>query len=477
MKKELLIALVSSLVDEAISEHSGSSPRSKRGPKGFSGKDFSFEESESEISNILFNYIESKKSELKLKFSDLSESDLLEIRGEKGSRGLPGKGFNLKDVHDELVNDLSLLLESKKDEFKLKFSDLSESDLSEIKGEKGSRGLPGKNGKDFNLEESRSEIIKDIASVFELERDSLQLKLEDLSEDDLLKIKGPRGQKGKQGKDFNLEENRDNIIKDIISVFNSEKDGLKLKFDDLSEDEKDNLKLKFDDLSEDNLDKIRGPRGQKGKQGKSFCFEESEGSIIGAIDNLLSLKKDELKLKFSDLSKDDVHGLRLKFEDLSDENIDNIRGPRGQKGKQGKVGLKGDDGQVGKDGFDGKDGKSIMGKPGLPGVNGQAGKSGINGLDAPQIIDVEVNQIRDDEFTLVFYFNDSTKIETGIIKIPSNEKIYTSMMGGGSDHHSGFYFIDTNDVITVRKNKQSITHGEIELKGELAIKGEYVLIG
>jgi len=43
------------------------------------------------------------------------------------------------------------------------------------------------------------------------------------------------------------------------------------------------------------------------------------------------------------------------------------------------------------------------------------------------------------------------------------------------DYHSGCYFIDTDEVVVIKEGRQSITYGELELKGEIVIKGQLII--
>lgn len=85
-------------------------------------------------------------------------------------------------------------------------------------------------------------------------------------------------------------------------------------------DASENLKLKFADLSADEIAAIRGP---KGADGRSFIFEENKDAIEGIIRDSIDRISDRLKLRLSD---------------LDEEEIEQLRGPRGRDGRNGRDG-------------------------------------------------------------------------------------------------------------------------------------------
>jgi hypothetical protein len=64
------------------------------------------------------------------------------------------------------------------------------------------------------------------------------------------------------------------------------------------------------------------------------------------------------------------------FDNLTDAQKEELRGPAGAAGKDGKDGVDGQDGAPGRDGVDGQDGA-----PGKDGVDGAPGKDGVDGKD------------------------------------------------------------------------------------------------
>jgi len=86
----------------------------------------------------------------------------------------------------------------------------------------------------------------------------------------------------------------------------------------------------------------RGPRGHTGPKGRDFSLEESLPVISNSIQQHLNTIKEELKLRFSDLTEEDRQLLKLNFSELSPEEKEELVGPRGYKGDKGE---KGDNGK------------------------------------------------------------------------------------------------------------------------------------
>ena len=176
---------------------------------------------------------------------------------------------------------------------------------------------------------------------------------------DTSQFKGPRGQKGRPGKSFVFENHEDEIKTQLLSYVDSIRDQLTLTFDKLSEDEKESIRLTFDKLSEEERESIRGPRGPRGKPGNDGRTPE-----LGDYADFL---RDEIREVFIS-SRDN---LRLKLEDLSEDEIQDLRGPRGPRGQKGKPGS---------DGIDGQDGASF---------SFDENKERINGLISEFIVSIK----------------------------------------------------------------------------------------
>lgn len=278
-------------------------------------------------------------------------------------------------------------------------------------------------------------------------------------------IRGPRGQRGvtgHDGKDFNFSEHAETIrawakeaalkfedfTQEQINALRGPKgrDGVDGK--SFSPEEhgglilaaceeavaisSESLKLKFSDLSEEDISKIRGPRGRDGRDGKdgtSFQFEEHRAFFEGLKPKFSDLSTEEverLRLHFQDLTVEEKNSLKLKFSDLTEEDRTAIRGARGARGQRGRDGNDGRDGKDGLRGLDGRNGKSIVGRAGRDGVDGRDGQEGI---DAPHITDIRIESISLDEVEFVFEFSDGTTITSNAIKLPRSNNVYVS--GGG----------------------------------------------
>lgn len=279
------------------------------------------------------------------------------------------------------------------------------------RGPKGLRGMDGADGppgKDFIFaehEESLRLLAKEVS-----------LKFSELAPEELEQLKGEKGRDGKDGKSFLFDDHKGEISSLIENEIISRRSELKLSFSDLSEEE---------------VSLLRGPRGQRGSQGKGFVFEEHKeyfDSLKMKFSDLTDEERESLKLRFSSLTDEERESLKLKFSDLSEEDMSSLRGPRGQRGKTGATGergLQGLEGPRGPRGEIGPQGLSIQGPQGKSGLNG------VDGKDAPQIVDIVADQTSKTEFKLEFLFDDNTKITTGPVEMPvaKSETVYVT--GGG----------------------------------------------
>lgn len=271
LNAEEILSLIEVLLDEKISSipikegKRGIRGRAgldgKNGKDGKDGKDFVFSESKKEILNLILENKESFKGPK----GDRGE------RGPKGQKGSPGKdgldgldgkSFEWDDYKEEIFNKIN--------EYRLKFSDLTEKEKEELKGERGPRGfkgVSGKDGKDFIWEEHEHKIFS------EIEKNSLTF--EKLTEEQKQELRGPRGLRGQRGKsgidgkngidgkDFIWEEHQDKIS-NLVEKF-------RLKFDELTDDQKKEIRGE------------RGPRGQRGRQGiQGEKGEKGDTGLTGA---------------------------------------------------------------------------------------------------------------------------------------------------------------------------------------------------
>ena len=241
---------------------------------------------------------------------DEAVSKLVIPQGEKGPRGLKGKDgndFNLLD-HEETLK--KFVIEN------IPEIELTEEQMASLKGEPGQNGIDGKDGrdgKDFDLEACRVQVSEIINGHINTLLPDLKLKFNDLTEEEKDALRGPRGQRGKPGKDFDLAEAKETIESAVADSVMALAPDLKLKFNDLTEEDKSSLKLKFSDLTDDERHSLKGSRGQRGKQGI-----QGERGIQGDVGQI---------------------------------------GPQGKIGPIGPMGLPGIQGLTGPRGMDGKDGK------------------------------------------------------------------------------------------------------------------------
>lgn len=335
-------------------------------------------------------------------------NDLSAVKPLRGRQGPPGKDFDI-DEHKETLRAWAK-------EFALKFEHYTAEQIELLKGPKGESGRDGRDGRDgknFSLEENK-DYLESLAKNF-------ALKFEDFTSDQIEKLRGPQGA---PGKDFDWIEHQANIInicKEIVEC------------------SKDELTLKFENLTEEQISSIRGPKGRDGRDGrdgKDFVFEEHLEFFNNLKLKFSELSPDDvekLKLQFSHLTEDEKNSLKLKFSDLSEEDKMLLRGPRGQRGKTGEQG----DSIQGPRGEKGEKGDSIRGLPGprgFSGINGRDGRDGKDGADAPIISDIRAEQTKD-EVEFVFEFSDGSEIRTDPIKLPRPNSYIAG--GGVSSSSSG----------------------------------------
>lgn len=283
------------------------------------------------------------------------------------------------------------------------------------RGYKGPQGPRGDTGQGFDVS-ANLDLIKNLVT-------ESALKFSDLSEEEVEKITGPRGSRGLQGpvgKNFIFAEHEEHIDILIREEVERLKTSLKLTFDDLSDKEKESLSGK------------RGPRGQRGPKGQDFVFEDHKeffNSLRLRFSDLSDEEVDSLKLKFNSLTNEEREAISLKFSSLTDEEVAKIRGPRGPKGQKGRTGDLGESGEKGLQGLVGP--RGIKGLPGLPGpigVKGLQGFQGAPGEDAPLIIDIKAEQ-DDDRFKFEFTFSNGVTLFTDWIDIPQRDNHF--IVGGG----------------------------------------------
>jgi len=450
LKNEVIIALIASLVEEQTNLCFSSSEfkqglRGIRGPRGFDGTDFDFEEYKGRINSLVTDHIESIKNSLKLKYCDLNEFELKALRGEDGD------GFDFDESKEKITKIIADHIEIISESLKLKFSDLSGDEIGLLRGPKG------RDGDGFDFDESKEKITKIISDHIEIISESLKLKFSDLSGDEIGLLRGPKGRDGrdglegphgKDGKDFVFAETQGEISTLVSNYINEIKSDFKLKISDLNEEE---------------LLAIRGPRGQRGKQGRDFSIEENADTINALIIAHITTVKEDLKLKFSELSEEERESLKLKFQDLTEEDRYSLKGPRGQRGRQGRDGkdITPEDVQTvvekNKDLLKGERGP--LGPRGIPGISGSNGFSvqGPKGDSAPIITGIRVEETVYDELSLEFDFSDGHTLITNKVQMPtkkliSHSTIYTGSGGGGSTTPTSTYEVKNVASYTIQNS-------------------------
>ena len=202
------------------------------------------------------------KEDLSLKFESLTSENLDDIRGprgHKGKEGRAGQGFDFSQNEKEIIAIITGYITQNKRDFSLGYSDLSDNQKNELRGDKGLPGKRGKKGKDFDFDGAKEDISLILGAHIDSRKEEFKLKFEDLSLDNLEDIRGHRGAKGRDGRDgsdgqdFDFEESKD-VIRNIIQAYVDKK--------------KEDYKLSFSDLSEDEKESLRGMRGYKGQKGR-----------------------------------------------------------------------------------------------------------------------------------------------------------------------------------------------------------------
>ncbi len=279
-------------------------------------------------------------------------------------------------------------------------------------------------------------------------------------------LPGSRGKDGRDGKDFDFSENSADIKKQIC-------DEVKASYEE--------LKLKFADLSADDIAQLRGPAGRDGKDGVDgqFNFEDHSSTITQIIESIVEENYDRLRLKFSDLSADDIgqlrgprgrdgndgrdfnfdehreffNSLRLKFSDLSDEERDSLKLRFSNLSEEEKSSLKlrfkdltqddlalirgprgsrGQRGSPGKDGDNGKMGpRGLPGLAGISGLTGARGRDGLAGVDGKDAPHVVAIDIEETGDEIEFVFKFSDGSEFHTDRVKLPDTVVVQGGGGG----------------------------------------------
>ncbi len=347
--------------------------------------------------------------------------------------------------------------------------------LPVVPGARGPRGSTGPAGQDF--------VFADHEETIRAWAKEITLKFNDLTDDQIAALRGPQGRDGRDGQDgknFVFSEHEE-----AIREFSKE---FAVKFEDLSEDQikslrgprgrdgsdgadgrsfrfeenrneiegiirehvvglSEELRLKFSDLSADDIEQLRGPRGRDGHDGRHFVFDEHREYFDGLrlkFSDLSDAEKDSLKLQFSNLTEVEKNSLKLKFSDLTEEDLVTIKGPRGLRGQRGSAG---------RDGESIKGDKGDQGPRGVPGVaingrDGIDGRDGTDGVDAPTIVSIDVDEYGD-EIVFVFYFSDGSSLRSDRVRLPTPVEVVggttvVSKKGGSVDYEINVDEVDAD---------------------------------
>jgi hypothetical protein len=354
LNKTVILALIDAIINDKIDSGILSNKRGPRGFRGKDGEDFDFDEHKAQILQFVkqsvieqkaeFRLTEDEIREIKLKFNELSLDDIESLKGNRGPRGYPGKDgedFDFDEHKEKIFNQLINLIDQNIDELKVKYSDLSDEDRESLRGQRGYRGQKGKPGKDGQQGKSAYDVW--------LESN------EGTEEDFLNSLKGEKGESGEQGnrglrgfKGLKGESGENGLS--AYEIWSQNNEGTK----------------------EDFLNSLKGEKGEKGDQGE--------------------------------------------------------QGYRGQKGRRGVTGEKGDQGERGV--------RGPLGLPGIQGRNGrdgEDGRDGQDGQDAPVIDEIKLKKKTNNKFAIEFSFSDGSIIETNSIAMASVTTIYNSFAatGGG----------------------------------------------
>jgi len=148
--------------------------------------------------------------------------------------------------------------------------------------------------------------------------------------------------------------------------------------------------VEFEELTPGQIEQLRGEQGFQGNQGtQGIAGPQGE---IGIQGNQGAIGKRGYQGEKGDKGQDGT----VEFEDLTPEQIEEIRGPQGLVGEQGSIGLQGpvgEQGQMGNQGFQGEQGsiglqgpvgeQGSIGLQGPVGEQGQMGNQGFQGTQGP----------------------------------------------------------------------------------------------
>lgn len=305
----------------------------------------------------------------------------------------------------------------KKEVFLALLDSVLDEKVQALKGElepiKGERGLRGRTGKPFQFEENKEEITNIIVEYVDTFKATLTETIQTQTNEEL--------------KD--LWDTQEKFTSYIDESIDSAIGRLTFKLSDLTNEERDSLKGE------------KGPRGQRGKPGeRGEVGPQGEAGIPGEVGALGEPGPQGEKGSRGQRGRKGDNGLQGDIGPQGEIGIPGEVGPQGEVGEKGPRGQRGRKGDTGLQGEVGPQGvQGLRGLPGVQGVQGFTGKSGLEGADgndgqdAPKIIDIKLEKIEKDIY-FVFYFDDGSKVRTDQVELPTQQTVYYSSMcsSGGS---------------------------------------------
>lgn len=295
-----------------------------RGAPGDAGKDFNMETALPFIQNIVEGYMNRNRADFT---PALSAEQLASLKGAPGENGKDVDmnkvtEFIQSTIENKLTsmisnvmvqNMVSEIVMQDRDNFRLRFEDLTEDQIEMLKGKQGD---PGEAGKNFDPAQNY-ELLQNITRTYMHDNRRLFcLSLSDLTDSEREQLRG------EPGKNFTFEENEDHIRNIVADNFRACSEDFKMKFHDLTEQERESLRFKFEHLTADQLQMIadRAGRGQRGKPGDdAYQVALGQGFRGSRIDWLMSLQgRSAPTIKSAELKRLDNSGFVYLSLEMSD---------------------------------------------------------------------------------------------------------------------------------------------------------------
>jgi hypothetical protein len=306
------------------------------------------------------------------------------------------------------------------------------------------------------------EVNKIIADYYKAHKDELKgdpFTYEDFTEDQLLLLKGDRGEKGEKGDPFTFG----NFTQEQLDSLRGEKgepgqDGT-VSFDELTDAHKAMLKgdkgdaFTYDDFRPEQLLSLKGEKGDKGDKG-------ADGTMV--FEDLTEEQRLTLKGDKGDQGEKGDTGAPFTYDMFTPEQLEalKVKGDKGDQGERGEQGLPGPQGIQGVQGLPGTVDYSLVYKK-----TETYKKSEIDDMLADLDIDVDLSDINLDNYYTKTEINtkfDAIEIEgsTGIhvgVDAPENPLVSVWVdtdgiaFNGDADLHEEFYTKTEVDNIVDKK--------------------------